>query len=185
MTLFEYIAIAFSLVYSFAVLRLLGGLSQAIMPRRMYWVHLVFVITALLYVINAFWGFWSYSGVTWSYPLYIAALLTPTIQYFLTTVLIPGQPAEVPCWRDYYFSVRRRFFAGLVVLGLAGLLSNTVLVDMSPYHPARFGQVGTLAIGSAGLVSSNPSVHAGLAVASLLGVVAFGVIILAQPGGLG
>lgn len=185
MTLFEYIAIAFSLIYSIALVRLLGGLPDAIRPGRIYWVHLVFVVTALLYAINAFWAFWSYSSVTWAYPSYIAALLTPTIQYFLAAILVPGEPDEVSSWRDYYFSIRRRLFAGLCVLGLAGLVSNTVLVSMPLQHPARFGQVGTLAIGVAGLLTSDPRVHAVLAVTCLIAVVAFGVIVLAQPASLG
>jgi hypothetical protein len=184
-TLFEYIAIAFSLVYSIALVRLLGGLPDAIRPGRMYWVHLVFVVTALLYVINAFWAFWSYSSVAWTYPSYITALLTPTIQYFLAAILIPVEPDEVSSWRDHYFSVRRLFFAALCALGLAGLLSNTVLLSMPLQHPARWGQIGIVAIGVAGVASSNPRVHAVLAVASLIAVVGFGVIVLAQPASLG
>lgn len=185
MTLFEYIAIAFSLVYSIALVRLLGGLPDAIRPGRIYWVHLAFVVTALLYVINAFWAFWSYSSVAWTYPAYIAALLTPTIQYFLAAILIPGEPDKVLSWRDHYFSVRRRFFVGVCVLGLAGLLSNTVLLSMPLQHPARLGQVGILAIGVAGVISSNPRVHAALAITSLVGVVGFGLIVLALPASLG
>jgi hypothetical protein len=184
-TLFEYIAIAFSLIYSIALVRLLGGLPDAIRPGRIYWVHLVFVVTVLVYVINAFWAFWSYSNAAWTYPSYIAALLTPTIQYFLAAILVPGEPDEVSSWRDHYFSVRRRFFVGLCVLGLAGSLSNTVLVSMPLQHPARLGQVGILAIGVAGLISSNPRVHAVLAVTSLIAVVAFGIVVLAQPASLG
>jgi hypothetical protein len=184
MALFEYIAIAFSLVYSFAAIRLVGGLPHATRPGRIYWVYLLFVVTSLLFVINSFWGFWSYHDVTWSYPSYILALTSPTIQYFLTAILVPGDPAEIRSWRDHYFSVRRRFFIGVAVLGLAGMLTNTILVSMPLRHPARLGQIGTVAVGIAGLITPNPRFHAALAVASLLAVVAFGAIVLAQPASL-
>ena len=45
MTLFEYLAIAFSLVLSFAAMRLVAGLPYAVQADRRYWVHLVFVFS--------------------------------------------------------------------------------------------------------------------------------------------
>ena len=48
MTLFENLAIAFSLVFSFTAMRLLSGLPEAMRASRRYWVHLVYVCTALI-----------------------------------------------------------------------------------------------------------------------------------------
>ena len=185
MTLFEYIAIAFSLVFSFTVVRLVGALPYVTKAGRIYWVHFTFLVTALLYVVNGFWAFWSYEAVTWTYARYVVALTHPVTLYFVSATLVPGEPAQVGSWRDHYFSTRRRFFIGLGVLGLAAMLTTTTLANLPMLHPARWCEAGTLALAAIGFVSENPRVHGGLAVASLLSVAAFGATVLAQPGSLG
>ena len=95
MTLFEYIAIAFSLVFSFTVVRLVGALPYVTKAGRIYWVHFTFLVTALLYVVNGFWAFWSYEAVTWTYGRYVVALASPITLYFVAATLVPGEPAQV------------------------------------------------------------------------------------------
>lgn len=185
LTLFEYIAIAFSMVFSFTVLRLVGGLPYVTRPGRIYWVHLLFLLTALVYVLNAFWALWSYRDVDWTYPRYVLALASPGAQYFAAAVLVPGEPAEVGSWRTHYYATRRRFFVGVIVLTVVGAVATTELAGMPLGHPARFGQLATLAVGVAGLASADPRLHAVLSVACLLGVVGFGAVVLARPGALG
>ncbi len=60
MTLFEYLAIAFSLVYSFSAMRFVAGLPYATQPGRRYWVHLTFVCLLLIGTAMAFWAFWGF-----------------------------------------------------------------------------------------------------------------------------
>ena len=68
MTLFEYLAIAFSLVLSFSAMRLVAGLPYAT-QRGQYWVHLVFVLSQLLVTVVAFWNLWSFREATWTLTL--------------------------------------------------------------------------------------------------------------------
>ncbi|MEM9257567.1 MAG: hypothetical protein AAGA91_19180 [Pseudomonadota bacterium] len=184
MLLFEYIAIAFSMVFSFTVLRLVGGLPYATRPGRVYWVHLLFVMTALIYVLNAFWAFWSYATVEWTYARYILALASPIAQYFTVAILVPGEPHKVTSWRDYYYASRRRFFIGLIIMTTVSALSTTELADMPLRHPVRLGQLSILTVGIVGLVFQSPRVQAALALVALIGVAGFGALILALPGGL-
>ena len=185
MVLFEYIAIAFSLVFSFTVLRLVSGLPYSARPGRTYWVHLLFLLAFLLWVVNAFWAFWSYHDVEWTYLRYIVALSSPAAQYYVAVILVPSEPAEVTSWRDYYFSVRRRAFIGFGVLALVSEMTTTVLLGLPLDHPARLGGLGNLVAAIVGFGFEDPRVHGGLAVVALLTVVAFGAIVLAQPGALG
>ena len=59
MTLFEYLAIAFGLLYSVAALRVLGGLPVAMVPQRRYFPHLLLTFILLLFIATSFWSFWS------------------------------------------------------------------------------------------------------------------------------
>ncbi len=185
MVLFEYIAIAFSLVFSFTALRLVSGLPYATRPGRIYWVHLLFLLAFLLWVVNAFWAFWSYHDAEWTYLRYILALSSPAAQYYVAVILVPSEPAEVTSWRDYYFSVRRRAFIGFGVLALLAELTTTVLLGMPAIHPLRLAGLGNLVAAIVGFSFEDARVHGGLAVVAFLSVVAVGALLLAQPGTLG
>ena len=117
MTLFEYLAIAFSLVLSFAAMRLIAGLSYAAQPGRRYWVHLVFVLGHLFLTIIVFWNLWNLRDVTWNLPRFVLALAYPGLVYFTACALIPEQASAVDSWRSYYYSARRRFFIGIAARG--------------------------------------------------------------------
>jgi hypothetical protein len=185
MALFEYIAIAISLVYSFTVMRLVSGLPYATRRGRIYWVHLVLLIAFLLWIANAFWAFWSYHDAEWTYFRYILALAGPAAQYYVAVVLVPNEPAEVTSWRDHYFSARRRLWIGFGVAAVLLDLNSTVLVGMPVSHPARLGTLGNLVAAIVGLRVEDARVHGGLAVVGLLAVIAYAAVFLAQPGALG
>ncbi len=69
MDLFEYLAAAFTLVLSFAVVRLVGGLPSALVAERRYWVHLLLLVAVLSMVASIFWALWSFREVSWNYDL--------------------------------------------------------------------------------------------------------------------
>lgn len=168
MTLFEYLAIAFSLVFSFAAVRLVGGLSFAVAPGRRYWVHLAFVFQELLRVAVGFWAFWSFREIAWTFPKYLLALVGPGLVYFLAAALVPADPAGVDSWREYYFAVRRRYFLAIICWTVTVAAMTTVLVQMSWSHPFRLVQLVFLAVGVVGATCASPRVHAALAITSLM-----------------
>ena len=79
MTLFEYLAIAFGLLFSLSALRLIGGLPAALDADRGYWVHRTLVVTLILHTAFAFWTSWSLSEVAWTLPRFFLALGVPGI----------------------------------------------------------------------------------------------------------
>ena len=114
MTLFEFLAAAYTLLLSFAVARLVFGLPSAILQNRRYWVHLVFVAGFSFSLAAMFWGFWSYRDVQWTFPRFLLALTSPVIMLFLASTLIPASPDEVESWKDFYYSIRSRYFSGWI-----------------------------------------------------------------------
>jgi hypothetical protein len=184
MTHFEYLAIAFSLVFSFAAIRLVGGIPDALVPGRRYWVHLSLVFHELLRVSAGFWAFWSFREFAWTFPTYLLALVGPGLVYFLAATLVPADPTGVDSWRDFYFGVRRRYFLAIVCWAVVVAITTTVVVQMPWSHPFRLVQLGFLAFGVVGAASANPQVHAGLAWVSL-GVPAIAAVtVLLRPGSL-
>lgn len=162
MTLFEYLAIAFSLLYSLAALRLLGGLSSALERGRRHPLHLGLCLVLLFLVTISFWVFWSLRSVEWTFAGFLAALAIPGALYYSASVLIPENPADVASWRDYYFEVHSAAFSGLALWALAAATSASVNLGMGLAHPARIVHVTALSIGVTGAVSSSHRVHGAL-----------------------
>jgi hypothetical protein len=184
MTLFEYLAIAFSLVFSFAAVRLVGGLPAALARGRRYWVHLSFVLHELFRVAAGFWAFWSLRQTEWTFPAYLLAFVGPGLVYFLAATLIPENPADVDSWRDFYFAIRRRYFVAIVCWAVAIALTTTVLIGMPWSHPFRLVQLAFVALGLAGAAFESERMHAGLAVVALALPAMAMLTVLSRPGSL-
>lgn len=158
--LFNYLAIAFGLLYSVAALRVLGGLPAAFERDRRSGLHLGLAFDMLLLITISFWTFWSLSEVVWTFRGFALALLVPGLLVYCAAVLVPENPERMTSWREHYFAVHRRWFAGFALWGLAAGVSATVNLDMPFDHPARAVHLSTFAMGTVGALSANPRVHA-------------------------
>jgi hypothetical protein len=183
-TLFEYLAIAFSLVLSFAAMRLIAGLQHALNPDRRYWVHVTLVFVQLLATVVVFWVFWSFRDVEWNLPRFLLVLASPALIYFNACALIPEVPVSIESWRDYYFTTCHRYFAGVGVWAIVVMASSTIVLDMPLMHPARGTQSLFLAVGILGVASRNPRVHAGIAILFLCTIPLLAVSLGLRPGPL-
>ena len=183
MTLFEYLAIAYSLVLSFAAMRLLEGLSHAALPGRRYWPHLVFAVCTLLSCVTTFWVFWSFRGVSWTYLGFWLALANPGVHYFIACTLVPRNADSIEAWHEYFSSVRRRYFVALATWVLVIAAMTSVLLEMPLWNPARVGQLTIFGIATVGAFTSNERVVSGIA--PLLLLLSVGIVFgLRQPGSL-
>ena len=110
MTLFEYLAVSFSVVLSFAVVRILNGISDVFARPRVYWIHAAWVIHKLLFLAYTWWNIWSYREVSWNFLTFLAVLASPSVLYYQASTLVPAQPGSVASWRDHFYAVRQQFF---------------------------------------------------------------------------
>ena len=148
---------------SFAVLRAMSGIPHAVRSSRRYWVHISWVVTALVLYLVAFWAFWPYREVEWTILKFMNALAIPALLYAYTSLLVPPDPAAVTSWRDYFLDIRMPFFTTGTVFMTAVILSNQTALSVSPLHPSQLGNYTLLAIYLIGLSSKKPRVHTALA----------------------
>jgi hypothetical protein len=182
-TLFEYLAIAFSLVFSFTAARLVSGLPNALDSSRSYFVHYLFTLGLLGTVVAIFWAFWTFRTVEWDFLRFVLALASPGLLYFLACTLVPNVPEGVVSWRDHFFAARRRFYLGLAAWISVVAINNTISLGVPLTHPARALQAALFTIAMVGAVSEEPRVHAGLAIGSILLLLTMGIVVL-SPGAL-
>jgi hypothetical protein len=158
----------------------LGGVSNALQPRRLYWVHLSWVALAIMYCLTTFWVFWGYQTIEWTPHRLILVLSAPGLTYVFSSILVPADSSSVESWRDYFFSVRPRLFAGGFAMILSIIFGDQALAGVSFAHPSQTGLYGLLAIFALGAVSERPWVHNVLALVPPLIIVGI-LVVLAQP----
>ena len=184
MTLFEYLAIAFSLVLSSAAMRLIRGLSLALARERRYWLHVAFVINQIGVTLGVFWVFWSLRDVAWTFPAFVLALASPGLVYAGACALVPEDPSTVLSWRTHYFSRRVNYFSCIASWAIIAALGASVLLRMPWSHPARVVQAFALIAGLVGVASDRERVHVCLAVLFLSALGIATLTVMAQPGSL-
>lgn len=162
MSLFEYLAIAFTLVISSAVMRIADGLSESFRgpePSRLYQGQLC---VALVGNVAAFWNFWSFHDVEWTFARFVLAVSGPVALFFGAASLVPSDVDSIVSWAEHSRSVRRRFYLALCVWSVLIATTTTVLLGMGWRHPARAAELITFSIGFIGAVSKSDRVHGGL-----------------------
>jgi hypothetical protein len=184
MTLFEYLAAAYTLLLSFGVARLVFGLPSATLQDRRYWVHLVFVVGFAFMLVVLFWSFWSFRDVAWTFPRFLLVLTHPVLALLMASTLIPESPDNVESWRDFYYSIRSKYFSAWIVLSFLLAISGTFLIDMPFTHPARLAELSLVAFGVVGVLSSNPRVHGAMAICAIGVVVFVSSVVMFEPGSL-
>ncbi len=130
MSQFEYLTAFLSLVQAFAVSRILAGLGSVIRERdriEFYWVHVAWMILAILGVCQIWWTMWGFrSSEVAHFPQFIAYVL-PSFLFVLVAYLVvpePGSTSHLDL-RQYYFDHRKWLF-GLLAVSLVSLALSRV-----------------------------------------------------------
>jgi hypothetical protein len=172
MTIFEYLAIAYSLVVSFTVLRVLSGLPHASSAGRVYWVHLSWVCVILGAAFQYYWGFWAFRDIEWSQPVFLLALASPSLLYVMACILTPESPSRIDSWREYFYSVRLQLFLVAICFQLVSIATLLAIIRLSPSDPVLVGQLVLLPLWIAGAISSRPSLHVAIVCVAVVVLIA-------------
>jgi hypothetical protein len=158
-TLFEYLAVAFSIVLSLAAVRLLGGLSVSFAVERRYWPHALWVGIILVQAAMVWWNYWSFRDLEWNFFLFLFTLFIPGSIYLQAAALVPENPGSVQSWMEHFYASRRRFFFALGAFFPLVAVGSWLLSGFSLLHPARVFQVVGFALAVSGAVSAKKRWH--------------------------
>ena len=172
MSHFEYVSVAYALIYALAVGRLLGGLSPAMDASRRYWVHLIWILLLLLVTVMAWWLGWGSSEVIWTPLRFLLGLSLPALIFLRASVLLGNSNDPPDSYYDHFYETRVHFFSlgatvAVVLIFLPWVYGNTQWFTWSPIH---LNAIGLLVISVLGMYSRSATVHAAIAVLSLISI---------------
>jgi hypothetical protein len=170
---FNYVAVLVSIISGLALTRLMSGLSEMIQSAnraRIYWIHVVWILTVVLEVMLSWWVLYRWhTAPNWTFFLFVWVSIPPILLYLASAILFPGELETTgsPNWRDYYYKNRRGFFfifGAIAPLDIVDTLlkGRQHFIDQGPLYLPFIGiwALGSLAAG----ISNNPKVHAAFAV---------------------
>lgn len=116
MALFEYLGVLISVVMGLGITHLLAGISKTIQQQRsvrLYWVHIVWTVNVLIYILVIWWGmFWWSRLPEWYFYEFLFVTLYAIVLFLIAAMLYPW---DIPAGFDFqeYFYEYRSWFFGL------------------------------------------------------------------------
>ena len=182
MTLFEYIAVAFSIVLSLGAASLLSALMRIFSTDRRYWVHGVWVAIVLFFHVVVWWSLWSYSVVqTWTLQTFLLVLLQPALLYVQASLLVGDEPATTSSWHAHFFRIRRWFFVVRILYLIVGITASFQILGVPLSHPSRLFGASHVVISLVGISTTSERTHQVLAVLAALVALAAAVVLYPAP----
>jgi hypothetical protein len=124
---FDYISLLTSIVLALGITRVLTGLGKLLQSRGrlgVYWVHAVWGVNVLMWLLLNWWILYRWhTQEQWTFFLFLFVLISPVIAFLLSVLLFPEPMDEALDLKAHFFANHRWFFM------LAALLPPLDAVD--------------------------------------------------------
>lgn len=178
--MFDYLGALVSVIFGLALTHSLTGLSRVIQMRnhvRVYWVHLLWTLNIILYVLGLWWGmYWWKHLQDWTFGRFLFLSGYAGVLYLLSALLYPHEVAE---GFDFgaHFESNRRWFFGTFLLALLLDVPETLWKGVEHLRdvPAQYVVFVPLmfALGVAGMLFRSRRIQSAVALLVLLTLVSY------------
>src|SRR5260370_27346843 len=145
MSAFDSLSVLISIVLALGMTRVLAGVGemlQARSRRRIYWVHVVWIVNLFLFLVVAWWVFYRWrSQQPWTFFLFVFVLISPTILYLASMLLFPREGAldESLSYKTHFYANHRPFFIIFALYGPVDLVDTLLkgvphFLDQGPQY---------------------------------------------------
>jgi hypothetical protein len=178
--MFDYFGVLISIIFGLALTHLLRGLGRIIQMRhetRPYWVHIVWTINVVIYVLSIWWSMYWWKGLgDWTFEWFFFITGFAIAIFVWAYVLFPAEFAPGVDFRAYFFANRRWFFGLQVVVVLTDVPETLekAVMHLRPV-PVQYGYLigGLLLVSIVGLITDKRRIHAALCIVWLLMVLSY------------
>ena len=147
MTLFEYLAVAFSIVLGFSFTHLLGSVRSVFDPERRYSVHIGFFFYLILLHPQLWWALWDlHDDASWNLFTFLFTLAGPGLLYLMTTSVVPIERSPGQTWEEHFVSSRRWIYGFAAAYAIWGIGEVFWVFGIPFFHPYRIVQGSLLLV---------------------------------------
>lgn len=172
-THFEFVSIAFSIVYALSIAKGLDALPAAFEPSRRYWVHFTWLCVKLANPAVLWWSAWELRGrEEYAFQEFLGVLLIAGTLYLQIVALVTPNPGAVSNWRAHYYAKRNLFFGANIALLIELIVAGPLLFGNAFLSPITFVQIVSVILSGIAMTTENGKVHA--CIAALAAVNMFG-----------
>jgi hypothetical protein len=173
--MFDYFGVLISVIFGLALTHLLRGVGRIIQLRREtrpYWVHIVWTLNGVIFVLAIWWGMYWWKGLQdWSAEWFFFIAGYAVAIFMWVYVLFPAEFAPGVNFESYFYANRRWFFglqAVVLLMDIPETLQKSLLHLRPVPAPYPYVIACFLLMSGVGLITSNRRVHSVLCVTWLL-----------------
>ena len=116
------------------LLRHIARIIETPSRHRIYWVHLVWVLSMFIYLLHFWWWQFRLAGLgAWTFNLYLFVALYALLLYLLCALILPENLDSQKSYRDYFYD-RRGWFFGVLIAAYVMDYADTWLKGASYLH---------------------------------------------------
>ena len=178
--MFDYFGVLISVIFGLALTHLLRGLGHLIQMRhetRPYWVHVVWTINVVIYVLGIWWGMYWWKGLEdWTFEWFFFIAGYAIAIFMWAYALFPAEFAPGADFSAYFFANRRWFFGIQVAVVLADIPETLQKGVMHLRQvPVQYGYfiAALLLISILGLFTDKRRIHGALCIIWVLIVLTY------------
>lgn len=170
MSEFEYASVVVSIVLALGIAEILRFLADSLREpgaRRLYWVHLLWILLLLELHMEFWWRMWAFKDRLTVGPELAAVLIGPALLFMASRTLLPG-PRDTTDMHALYYGHKNGFFAMMIATSIWSMVTSpwSVPTDQRGVLYASLVLTGVVvAVFAACIVTSNRRVHAGVVLA--------------------
>ncbi len=185
MTFFEYMIVMVSLIMALALSHVMRASSDILTSPKRYWIHIVWVVVFLCWILQGWWALWDLRTVTdWTFIKYLSMFPFPLLLFVTGSILVPSNTPVTIDWKLHFDDHKTWFFSAMILVQIESILTPILVFDAPLVHIFRIFQLVLIVLLAIGLVAkSSKSQGAIVIIYSVLFVLAnyFGRL---QPGTL-
>ncbi len=182
--MFDYFGILISVIFGLALTHMLRGLARLIQMRHVvtpYWIHIVWTLNVVVWVLAIWWGmYWWRNLHEWTTDWFYFIAAYAALIFMWASMLYPSEYTEGLDFEQYFFSNRHWFFGTQLAVCLMDIPETLVkstahLRDVPQQYPLLIAVL--LAISVTGIFSRKPRVHGALCIAWAVATLSYSIFI--------
>lgn len=126
MSEFEYASVVVSIVLALGIADILRFLADSLREpgdRRMYWVHLIWIVLLLELHLEFWWRMWSFKDQLTVGPELAMVMMGPALLFMASRILLPGQ-RDTGDMMQLYYGHKNAFFAMMIATSVWSLITS-------------------------------------------------------------